>query len=289
MIENKAKFLKSMAELESYLVEFEENGAIKAKVYPENCQIDGNDYRPVICITHDEYTFSANDRKTRIWQMAGENTLRPKEKGRGIIISDFLLSFRRFDLSHLSNVDQDFLKAATGLSETEAVEIFEYGKNNDGYWDRPKLLKQVVNKTIPVAKALYPGYSFLFMFNNATSHVLYAENALCTDDMNKSSRGKQALLRDGWFETDGHHYPQQISYFTQDGSLIPKGIQRILEERNLWPQSGLYLECLKPKCHDCQSIVDCKICVKGTQCQGCKNPVIYSASCSKVRKCDTCV
>ena len=80
MIEDRAKFLKSMAELELYLIEFEENGVIKAKVYPENCQIGGDNCRPVICITHDKCTFLANDGKTRIWQIAGENTLRPKRK-----------------------------------------------------------------------------------------------------------------------------------------------------------------------------------------------------------------
>lgn len=212
--------------------------------------------------------------------MAGENTLRPKGKGQGIMILDFL---------HLLSNDQDFLLAATSLIDTEAVEIFEYRKNNDEYWDGPKLLKQVIEKAVPIAEALYPGYSFLFMFDNATSHAVYAEDALCMGNMNKSSGEKQALLRDGWFETDGIRYPQQMSHFTQDDTLIPKGIQRILEERNLWPDSGLNLECLKPKCYNCQRMTDCKICVKGSQCQRCKSPVIHSAICSKARKYDACV
>ena len=290
VIEDRAKFLKTMAELEPYLVEFEENGTMKTKLYPENCQVGGNDRRPVICITHDECTFSANDAKTKIWQAAGETPLRPKGKGRGIMVSDFLLPFGRLGFSHLSPNDQKSLIATTGLSETEAVEIFEYGKNNEGYWDGPKLLKQVINKAIPIAEALYPGYSFMFMFDNATSHAVYAENALCAGNMNKSSGGKQALLRDGWFETeDGLRHSQQMSYLAQDGTLVPKGIQQVLEERHLWPALGLNLECPKPKCHHCRSMVDCKSCIKGSQCQGCKIPMIHSAPCSKARKCDTCV
>lgn len=50
-------------------------------------------------------------------------------------------------------------KNKIGLTYTEAIGIFkEYGKNNDGYWDGTKLHQQVVNKTLPIAKALYPGY-----------------------------------------------------------------------------------------------------------------------------------
>ena len=55
-----------MKELKQYLVEFEENGTIKPKAYPEDCQIGGEHRRPVICITHDECTFSANDSKRLI-------------------------------------------------------------------------------------------------------------------------------------------------------------------------------------------------------------------------------
>ncbi len=46
----------------------------------------------------------------------------------------------------------------TGLTNTLAVDVFEYEKNNDGYWDEAKLHQQVVNKALLIAEALYPGY-----------------------------------------------------------------------------------------------------------------------------------
>ena len=233
VIEDRVRFLKIMENLDPYTVEFKENGTIKSKSFPEDCQIGEENRRPIICITHDECTFSANDSKSFAWQMKGDTLLRPKGKGRGIMVSDFLLPFGRLGFSHLPNGN------LTSLIETEAVKIFEYGKNNDGYWDGLKLLKQVVEKTLPIAEALYPGYSFLFMFDNATSHAVYADDALCAGNMNKSSEGKQPLLRDGWFEVDGIRHFQQMSYFAQDGTLVPKGIQRILEKRSLWPELGL--------------------------------------------------
>lgn len=63
-------------------------------------------------------------------------------------------------------------------------------KNNKRYWDGPKLYKQVVNKVLPIAKALYPGYSLLFLFDNATNYSVYVDNALYIGGMNKGSSGK---------------------------------------------------------------------------------------------------
>ena len=81
-----------------------------------------------------------------------------------------------------------------GLHIIEAIEIFEYEKSNNGYWDRPKLYHQVVTKVLPIAEALYPGYSLLFLFNNTTSHFIYAQNALCTANINKEVEEKQPIL-----------------------------------------------------------------------------------------------
>ena len=75
--------------------------------------------------------------------------------------------------------------------------ILEYGKNNDGYWDGAKLLRQVMEKALPITEALYPGYSILFMFDNATSHSVYAEDALCAYKMNKRPGSKQVMLCNG--------------------------------------------------------------------------------------------
>jgi hypothetical protein len=45
---------------------------------------------PLVFITHDESTFNANDGKRKIWGVEGTNPLRPKGKGKGIMISGFL-------------------------------------------------------------------------------------------------------------------------------------------------------------------------------------------------------
>lgn len=290
VVEDRKIFLKRMDELRPYMVEFEEDGTMKDKIYPPNCVVGGTERRPVIVITHDECTFSANDRIRRAWTRKGDTFLRPKGRGQGIMTSEFILPFGRLNLASLTPEKKAEVVAQSGLTETEAVEIFEYGKNNDGYWDGVKLHKQVVSKALPIAEALYPGYSLLFLFDNATSHSVYAKDALQVNDMNKGSGGKQNYLRHGWFDCEGSQTIQPMSVQDANGKWIQKGIQKVLEERNLWPAEGLNLECSRPKCFNCQAIADCQLCVKGRKCDLCKAPRQHSShNCSKNRRCDACV
>lgn len=74
--------------------------------------------------------------------------------------------------------------------ETKAVGVFEYGKNNNWYWDGAKLYKQVVSKALLIAKTLEPGYSLLFLFDNATSYSVNAKDELQVQEMKKDIVGK---------------------------------------------------------------------------------------------------
>lgn len=88
--------------------------------------------------------------------MASKNPLRlkGKGKGRGVMISDFLSPFGQLGFSRLSNDNQNSILAATVLTGTGVVEDFEYEKYNDGYWDGHKILKEVIDKAVPIVEAL---------------------------------------------------------------------------------------------------------------------------------------
>lgn len=83
----------------------------------------------------------------------------------------------------------------------EAVTYFEYGKMEEGYWTDKHLLNQIQKKALPIGEALYPGYALLFIFNNATSHSIYAKDVFQVANMNKGLGGQQAFLRPGWYIT----------------------------------------------------------------------------------------
>lgn len=71
VVKDRQKILKVIKELEPYLVEFNEDGTIKANEYPSYCAIEGANRQPVIVITHDESTSIANDDLRRTWTRKG--------------------------------------------------------------------------------------------------------------------------------------------------------------------------------------------------------------------------
>jgi hypothetical protein len=192
-------------ELLPYMVEFNENGSMKPKEYPNDCRVGGPDRQPIIFITHGESIFSANDGRRQAWMKENHIFLRPKGKGKGIMVSDFLLPWSRLNLLSLLKGRQEEL-AASGIP-LEAAVLFEYGKE-EGHWVGEKLLEQLKTKARPIATALYPGYQFLFLFDNATSHAVYAHDALRVVNINKGTGGQQPLLRDG----DGEEIVLQQMY-----------------------------------------------------------------------------
>ena len=61
MVENRNYFLTKIEELKPYMVEFNEDGAMKANNYPVDCIVEDEERHPIIVINHNEYTFSANN------------------------------------------------------------------------------------------------------------------------------------------------------------------------------------------------------------------------------------
>lgn len=74
-------------------MDFKADGSMEEKEYPSDCAVGGPNRRPIFVITHDESIFSANDGRRQVWIRDGDAILRPKGKGKGIMVSDFLLLF----------------------------------------------------------------------------------------------------------------------------------------------------------------------------------------------------
>ena len=81
-----------------------------------------------------------------------------------------------------------------------------------------------------------------------------------------------------------------MNYNEVNGQCILKRIQRFLEEKNVWLSGKLNLECLKPKCFNCQIAAKCKICVKRYICELYKIPRQHSGitTYTKNQSCDAC-
>ena len=99
------------------------------------------------------------------------------------MVSNFLLLQSRFNLFSLPPKQQKDL--ANSDIPLEAAIYFKYGKIEEGYWTGEYLLDHIKSKAFSIGEALYPEYELLFMFDNATSHAIYAKDVLQVTHINK--------------------------------------------------------------------------------------------------------
>lgn len=111
-----------MKALLSYFVEFSKDRSILPKEYPQDCAVGRPNRKPIIIITHDESTFSANDGRRKEWTLNGHGILRPKGRSKRIMISDFLLPWSRLNLLSLPVQQQEEL-ASLGVPTEAATNL----------------------------------------------------------------------------------------------------------------------------------------------------------------------
>lgn len=233
-------FLPEFQEIRSYMVTWDDQGQMHM---PQNLPPG---QKPLVLVTHDESTFSANDGKRRLWMEEGKQPLRPKARGKGIMVSDFLTPGGRLELPD-SISDEEINERL--LPRRQATEYFIYGK--DRYWKGDDMVDHTVKVAIPIFDAAFPGCQAVFAFDNASSHNAYAADALRVGNMNLNPGGKQATMREGFIQGKQMQQNMQFPANYHDPQLAgkPKGIKRVLKERDLWPaERGLLLEC--PRTHN---------------------------------------
>lgn len=209
--------------------------------------------RPVILVTHDESTFSANDGTKYGWTSPGKQPLRPKGRGKGIMVSAFLTPVGLLRLppeltdDTLLGLHPDWPRLEDGSLIRESVQYLEYDK--DHYWDGDKMVKQTI-AVIRLFKFIYPQCRALSAFDNAASHCAFSPDALVASKMNLRPGGKQPRMKDGWF--GGIQQSMTFPDDYEDPNLRdqPKGIQQVLEERGLWTSTRVDGERMPLKCNN---------------------------------------
>ena len=127
-------FLKEMANLEEFMIMYDDNTLEPL----QNLAIEDGKQRWHILVTHDESCFNANDGGTYGWALKGEQPLRRKSPGMGIMVSEFLL-----DTVGWLAISEEIYQAIDNPSfPREACELFEFGHGN-GYWTSEHMIKQV--------------------------------------------------------------------------------------------------------------------------------------------------
>lgn len=171
----------------------------------------------LVFITQDESSFHATDAISHTWMKPGEPPIRPKGRGKSIMVSEFLT-----DKGRLCSTDTEGQKHY-------ATEFLETGS---GIWWTGEMLVQQVKKALSVFRSAFPSQRAVWLFDNATGHSIYAPDALVASRMNLNPGGKQPHMKDGWYDSNGERRIQKMSY-EKDHDLFPgqpKGLKRVLVE-----------------------------------------------------------
>ncbi|KAG0135508.1 hypothetical protein HOY82DRAFT_600340 [Tuber indicum] len=118
-------FLPAWQRIVKTLREYDDGGEIQKDQLPW-----GTKRR--ILVTHDESAFNANDDNQYSWKVKGTEWLKPKGKGKGLMVSEFLTKAQ----GRLHYFDK------VSGTKIEAYELLKYGKNDEGWWDSEKMLNQ---------------------------------------------------------------------------------------------------------------------------------------------------
>ena len=178
-----------------------------------------------IIIFHDESTFHANEDQATFWGEKGTTMMRPKSRGSGIMVSDFIEENNGY--LALTQAEYEEAKKSNPSAKMYARQLLKFGKNKEGYWTSDKFISQI-HSAVEIANIKYPkssGYKIVWMFDHSSCHSAMAEDSLDVNHMNVNPGGEQRIMRDGWWGGK----PQKMT----DAHGVPKGLKRVHAERGI--------------------------------------------------------
>jgi hypothetical protein len=133
----------------------------------------GNLRRTVVWF-HDESTFYAHDRRKKRWVHVNEKaTPQPKGEGASLMVADFV------------SADYGWLRSVDGKESARV--LFRAGKARDGWFTNNEILEHA-EAAMAILRKHYPNEDHVFVFDNATTHLKRADDALSARNMPKSCR-----------------------------------------------------------------------------------------------------
>jgi len=187
-----------------------------------------------IFIFHDESTFNANDDESLQWGKSDSQIIRPKSRGSGIMVSDFITENDGY--LRLTQAEYDAKKQTDPDICMGARVLIEYGESRDGYWTGTKFMQQM-HSVVKIAETKYPkedGYRLFWIFDQSGCHMAYADNALNVNRMNAKEGGAVPCMHDTVYNGKHISMIKRVRNRTGDMVLIPRGMIDILKQRGCY-------------------------------------------------------
>ena len=149
----------------------------------------------LVYIFHDESSFHANEGQSVMWAEEGRVPIRPKNQGRGLMVSDFVTEYN--GLLELTNEELRHESDSNPSIRKYAREILKFGSGNESYWNSEKFLKQM-ERAVAIADVKYPSdrFSKVWIFDQSSGHCAFRDDALNVNRMNVNPVGAQPKMRD---------------------------------------------------------------------------------------------
>ena len=178
-----------------------------------------------VVFCHDESTFQSNEDQSLQWGLKGSKMMKPKSRGAGIMVSDFIDEHSGF----LAYTDEEYerAKALNPSAKKYGRAFLEYGENKEGYWTRDKFMEQI-KRVVDMAELKYPpqdGWRHAWVFDHSSCHAAMADDALDANKMNVNPGGKQRKMRDTVWQGKAQTMCFRLG--------IPKGMRQVLQERGI--------------------------------------------------------
>ncbi len=157
-----------------------------------------------IFIFHDETTFNANEDEGLQWGTTDSQLIRPKSRGSGIMLSDFITENDGFLC-----LTEEVAKTKNPNIKMAARKLLEYSESREEYWTSVKFMNQM-EYAVDVAEAKYPkdqGYRLFWVFDQSSCQGAYSEDALNVNRMNANPGGKVPLMHDTVYTVIENAYP----------------------------------------------------------------------------------
>lgn len=155
---------------------------------------------------HDETVNYAHDRRQLRWVPHNETAVpRPKGEGHSLMVADFI------------SADYGWLQSPDGTESARV--LIRPGARRDGYFTHDDVIAQVT-KAMDILRKFYPHDNHIFIFDNASTHVKRAHDAISARNMpvNTPASGKN------WFVKTPSLDENSNQIFNANGKKLMKSI-----------------------------------------------------------------
>ena len=171
VVESCKKFLRRMVSLGFLNHNNAPNDAAKAAL-PNDLECPSQEVidRTVIFF-HDESTFQSNDDQGTFWGTKGTVIMKPKGKGSGIMVSDFI--DEKGGYLSMTEEEYDRVKQTDPNIWIQARCYLEYGESREGYWNSERFMEQI-KVAVKIAETKYPrseNWKHVWVFDHSSCHA----------------------------------------------------------------------------------------------------------------------